>query len=189
MIDQEIRDALKVDPSPEFVARVRTRIASEPAPSAWRWSWALAAGGAVAAVVIGAMVMSPAREKAVVAPLTQAADSSPASESPKGPAAQPLSAPGVRAYGPANAGLKLHATSHAANQQGPVLSPTDILLDPAETRALQRLIAQTRDGSIDLAAVARASTPAAMELAPIEDLVISPITIEPLAESGQGERP
>ena len=51
MIDQEIRDALKVEPSPEFLARVRTRIANEPAPSAWRWSWTFAAAGALAAAL------------------------------------------------------------------------------------------------------------------------------------------
>jgi len=36
MIDGEIRRALDVDPSPEFLARVRTRIAAEPSPSTMR---------------------------------------------------------------------------------------------------------------------------------------------------------
>src|SRR5260370_303237 len=51
MIDQEIRDALNVDPSPEFLARVRTRVANEPEPSTWRWSWTIATVGALAAAV------------------------------------------------------------------------------------------------------------------------------------------
>lgn len=35
-LDREIESALGVEPSPEFLARVRTRIAAEPGPSAWR---------------------------------------------------------------------------------------------------------------------------------------------------------
>ena len=65
MIDEEIRDALKIEPSPDFLARVRTRIASEPAPSAWRWSWTVAAAGAMAiAVVIAAVVTRPGPSRA-----------------------------------------------------------------------------------------------------------------------------
>jgi hypothetical protein len=36
---------LSVEPSVEFVARVRMRIAAEPAPSPWRMSWAVATAG------------------------------------------------------------------------------------------------------------------------------------------------
>ena len=59
MIDEEIRKALQVDASPEFLARVRTRIASEPAPAAWRWSWGFAAACAVAASVVAVVVLTP----------------------------------------------------------------------------------------------------------------------------------
>ena len=34
-LDRELDAALGIEPSPEFVARVRTRIASEPEPSRW----------------------------------------------------------------------------------------------------------------------------------------------------------
>ena len=43
-LDGEIRAALDVDPSPEFLARVRTGIASEPRQAAWRWPWMTAFG-------------------------------------------------------------------------------------------------------------------------------------------------
>ena len=42
-IDGEIRRALAVDPSPEFLARVRARIAEEPAPGSRRLSWVVVA--------------------------------------------------------------------------------------------------------------------------------------------------
>ena len=87
MIDDEIKDALNVDPSPEFLARVRTRIAKEPAPAAWRGSWTLAAAGAMAAVVVVAVIVSrPAQ------PIRSA--ESFVAAGPKGPALQetPVSA-------------------------------------------------------------------------------------------------
>src|SRR3954471_21843358 len=60
MIDDEVRQALDVDPSPAFLARVRSRIDAEPAPSAWRASWRFVAAGAVAAgIVVGILVSRP----------------------------------------------------------------------------------------------------------------------------------
>ena len=57
--------------------------------------------------------------------------------------------------------------------------------------ALRRLITGTRDGSLDLSAAIQATTPAAMELPEISDVVIAPITIEPLAPDAgaEGVRP
>jgi hypothetical protein len=61
-VDRELQAMLAVDPSPEFVARVRTRIASEPEPTAWWLSWKFAVGVAMAAVVVLAVVMARSRE-------------------------------------------------------------------------------------------------------------------------------
>ena len=69
-LDRELESALGVEPSPEFLARVRTRIACEPEASPWRLAfvvsgvsrtrrnwvvdplWAVAMAGIVLAVVI-----------------------------------------------------------------------------------------------------------------------------------------
>ena len=55
-LDREIARALNVDPSPEFLARVRMRVASEPAPAPWPLRWMVLAGAAVAVVVMAAVV-------------------------------------------------------------------------------------------------------------------------------------
>jgi hypothetical protein len=56
-IENDLQAALSVDPSPEFVARVRTRIANEPAPRRWTAWWIIpAAAIAVAALAIGVFV-------------------------------------------------------------------------------------------------------------------------------------
>ncbi len=106
MIDDEIKDALNVDPSPEFLARVRTRIANEPAPPAWRGSWTLAAAGAMAAVVVVAVIVSRPRSRG---------SRSFVAAGPKGPALQetPVSAgptnPPCRADDGRGAGIALGA--------------------------------------------------------------------------------
>jgi hypothetical protein len=60
-------------------------------------------------------------------------------------------------------------------------SEPEILIDVREAAALQRLITGVRDGRVDLSPVLHASTPEAMNLPPIDNIVIPPITIEPLA--------
>src|SRR5439155_4122136 len=71
-VDRELQSLLAVDPSPEFVARVRTRIANEPEPSqssvgglqlpTWWWSWkSIAAPILAAAVIIIAVLVSRPR--------------------------------------------------------------------------------------------------------------------------------
>ena len=56
-LDREIAGLLAVDPSPEFVAKVRERVAGEPEPGMWRFGW-VAAGAAAVAVLALAVVAS-----------------------------------------------------------------------------------------------------------------------------------
>ena len=58
-LDAEIAQLLTVDPSPQFVARVRAQIAQEPRRSGppWIWMWA-AVAAAVAVIAIVPFVRS-----------------------------------------------------------------------------------------------------------------------------------
>ena len=198
MIDQEIRDALKADPSPEFLARVRTRIASEPAPSAWRWSWTVAAASArAAAVAIAVMVSRPEP------PLAPTSDVAQAAPRPDANASSSV----AQALRPAIAGLKPHATTAepratAAEPRGTgtpavsgfsqtVAADPDILIDPREQRALRQLIAGVSEGRVDLSAAQNSTPPASAALEPVTDIVIAPINIDPLAPlaGAEGVRP
>ena len=60
-LDRELDSALGIEPSPEFLAHVRTRIASEPEPSPWRLAvhgrvvaplWGVAIVGIMLAIVV-----------------------------------------------------------------------------------------------------------------------------------------
>ena len=57
-LDREIRALLTVEPSTEYVARIRRRVASEPAPATWRLGWMIPAMAATAAILL-VMVQRP----------------------------------------------------------------------------------------------------------------------------------
>jgi hypothetical protein len=178
-IDREIQAALTVDPSPEFLARVRTRIATEPAQATPWLSWKFVAAGAFAAAIATAVVVS--RPEGTPTPVRQASGAEDVRLPPPAAIEQPRRAETAKA--------RTRAWRAGAPEARRRPEP-EILLDPAETRALRRLIAGTRDGSLDLSASLQATTPTAMDLPPIDAIVIAPLTIDPLTPSGEeGVRP
>ena len=57
-LDRELDAALNAAPSPEFVARVRMRVAGEPIAAPWRASWMLVTAGAGACAVLLAVAVT-----------------------------------------------------------------------------------------------------------------------------------
>jgi hypothetical protein len=186
-LDRELQAMLGVDPSPEFVARARTRIADELSPSRPSVSaWTLAASFvSVAAIVVVAVVVS--RDTGGSAPSQPPAlDSTSAT-----PSAWTLPDRKGRALGQyERAGARV---TRVASQQTALRAVTrqqqvepEVLVDPREAAALRALIFGTRQGRIDLTPVLAASTPTVMELPPVIDIEIPEIAIEPIAP-GTGE--
>jgi hypothetical protein len=191
MSDREIQDALKVDPSPEFLARVRTRIANEPAPSPWRWSWNLVTAGALAAAAVIAVVIArPAAPRPERVQAARPAETRPEARAPERQPAPPshLAKPGAERSA---AGFAHHRAPLVSGFSRTAAAGPEILIDPRQARALRQLIAGVRDGRVDLSAAQKSVTSAPMELAPVTDIVIAPITIEPLAplSGAEGVRP
>jgi len=190
-LDRELQRALAVDPSPEFVARVRTRIASEPAPRAWQFPWVMSfAGGAVvAAVIVMAIARTrPDRVSAGPAPVLTAHAIASASSS------LPSAAPGRSVSSVPYVASAFRRTNSASTdspaEAGRHVPETTPIFDPRETRALQTFIVRLRSGDVDLSPLLQPAPKPPMELPPIEDLVIQPLSIDPLAppERAQGER-
>ena len=201
-IDRDIARAMAVDPSPEFLARVRTQIADEPAPRAWRISWAMGFAGAavVAVAIVYAVALTPTRRTTPAAPSqTLAATSLPyvasgfSRTSPYVASAFRRTSDGPanhlrRGFGGQEAGRHVRAFESAiSDQQSAIGVP---VFDPRETRALQALIAGVRSGRVDLSPLLKPAGPPPMELPPIDDLVIQPLTIDPIApiDGAQGVR-
>ena len=65
-LDRDIEALLGVEPPPEFLARVRARIAHTPEPGTWRFRWLFAGAAALAAAVVAVHLISPAHEPARV---------------------------------------------------------------------------------------------------------------------------
>jgi len=190
MLERDIARALAVDPSPEFVARVRMQIAKEARPTMWRTSWMLSTFAVVAAAVILTIrVNRPdvavTRDVDPLAARVIAGDISipiptVGSGFSRSYAGQPKGGPHARIAGPAEAGRYRS------------LAPADpvALLDPRETQALRALLAGARTNRVDLSPLLTSTAPATTDLPPPNSLVITPIAIEPLAPiaGAQGER-
>jgi hypothetical protein len=192
-LDREIERALAVEPSPDFVARVRTSIASEPPRPAWHLSWAFAgAGAAVAAIVFALVVAWPERTVAPAPMIVQVAPPAPVAPQPSAvPDASTVRSPeAVALQRPKKAVARQQGASRSTKAFAFQTSEPEILIDSREAAALQRLITGVRDGRVDLSPVLHATTPTAMELPPITDLIIAPLSIEPLApvEGAEGVR-
>jgi hypothetical protein len=224
-VDRELAQALAVDPSPEFVARVRMRIASDPAPRSAFGTWLTAAVAGTAVVIVATVLLTrsglvepPVATTTLVARtignVVSIPNVEPAFEKQYGESAF------RRTSGPAKAGRPIRSTTGPANrvrqglggQEAGLPVPTAIrdpqsafprpLLDPRETAALRSLFARVRANAVDLSPLFGPGASAPMDL-PVADLVIAPITIEPLAppagaqgpisrepaSAGQGERP
>ena len=166
-LEREIERALAVDPSPEFLVRVRARIADAPAPASRGFGWLFAgvAAAAVAAAVVALVMLRPEqRVEPAVGLLT--------SRSLTSAVVVPTVSRGLD---------REPRTTHRERQR------SEPLFDARETTALQRLIADVRDARVDLTPLMKEGP---MPLPSNDTLIIPPIVIEPLATSGlEGERP
>jgi hypothetical protein len=180
-LEREIERALAVDPSPEFLVRVRARIADEPAPAARGFGWLFAgvAAAAVAAAVVALVMLRPEqRVEPAIGLLT--------SRSLTSSVVVPTVSRGLDRE-PRTTHRERRTANDALRTTNLERQRSEPLFDTRETTALQRLIADVRDARVDLTPLTKEGP---MPLPAMDPLVISPIVIEPLTPSGiEGERP
>ena len=177
-LDRVLAAAVNVDHSPEFFARVRSRVADEQI-ARWPLRWPLALAGAAlsAAALIAAIVAWPERERSVATqPPVIAVDHEP------GPA-PPVSPPSAPA--PRRASVQRNVI-HPRPQ--PALRLPEILISPEDARAFDLLIASAQARRIPELPTDSVSARNEVTLPPIE---VPPVMIEPLPEIArlEGERP
>ena len=196
-LEREIETALAVDPSPEFLARVRLRIASEPVSSVWRIPWVFAAGALAMLMVVAVLVWRSDR-KSHLTSAGQTARATTAVTETALPPVPPTTAPSVAAAVgegrtvsgqsaartvPTAAGA---ARSVRASSARPVKDP-EVLVPAYEAAGLRRLIAAVRDGRIDFTSVLIEGPQATAALQPPSEITMSPLTIDPLEPLTTGE--
>ena len=155
-LDDELRAALAVDPSPEFVARVRTRVASEPPPSRWR----LAIGNAVAAFRQTGMMAPVAASAVVVLAVAVALRPEPERVQPiqvEVPVAPPVSVPPPADISPRPAGgsrrapLAVTARRVAPPRRGIEMQ---VVISQDEKRAFEALLTAVQTNTMPVRVVA-----------------------------------
>ena len=181
-LEREIEAAFTVDPSPEFLARVRARVAASPAPSAWRFRWQFAvvpiAGVIIAAAVVWHNVEPRPSDKSNQVPLV--AENAPRPASP-GAASRvvtlkPPAEPATRGAGVAQA----RRTPEAHDP----FNDLTVLVAPEDVRGFELLLSSIREPDVVLLLNDDTTGPVALSAPSIE---IAPIDIEPVPPIAQLE--
>jgi len=154
-LDRELASLLSVDPSPEFRARVRARIAGEPLPRPWYLQWRAAAGAAAAAFVAGVAIVG-------VAPIRTPPPAVPFVANVRAP-----SVPAVDAPSQPSRVAALVANRRPRRANGP-----EALMDVSANRGIRQLDALVREGRTQLVFDD--------EPEPDRDIVVAPIVVEPI---------
>ena len=184
-LDRELEMALGVEPSSAFMARVRTRVATEPQPSLWRLAWwrgAVAPVAAVAMVGIAVAVLVPRvmREERA-GPHTVAVDAADTTSLSgvglqAGPVRQPALARSIRQRVPQRQSDMVHTLPL---QLSPVLFAED------DRRAFALFVTAVTDGTVPEEAVQLVEKP--MTALVIEPLEIAPLqSLARVAQEGEG---
>ncbi len=183
--DEELDRLLRVEPSPELAARIRTALSESAAEPGWRPGWRFSLAAAVAALVLAAGFV--ALRHSPVQPPALVTDRGPTPVTPTPEIVAPLSRPPVER--PSEPGSSSAVASHrvgglrgAPAQRAP---EPEVLVQAGEAEALLRFAASLRRRTVasDSLLVADHSSP----LAEPKDVEIRPLAIVPLdPEEGSG---
>jgi hypothetical protein len=185
-LDRDLETALGIEPSPEFLARVRTRVAAEPGPSRWRLSfepmWGVALVGIVLAVIVPQVMRPDVKPLEWVNQVARIPGPVPLVE---GNIAGEV-APSLATTSPIR---RVVRNQNAVESVGTVpLQLSPVLVSEDERSAFEVFVAAVSDGRVPGKALESApSAPGAVPALAIEPLAIAPLP--PLArvtEEGEG---
>ena len=176
-IDRALADALNVDVSPHFVARVRRRIADEPSPMRFWRGWRLV-GPAVATAVALVTVVAFAR----MWPHTELAPPAIQARQVVIVPLPPADIPGVLNTPTAERVVSSRKRQTSARASSP--SEPEVLVPRAEIEMYRRLIAAAQNAPGALVVEAPKDVQAGQA---ITEIAITPITIDPIAPPSGGE--
>ena len=171
-LDRELTETLGIQPSPEFLARVRTRVAAEPARAPWRLVFEPLAPVAIVGIVLALVVPKLMRDE----PLPTVNPTRMASVVPDIPRAV---APVVSVRD----GDRRTVPALRASARTTPLRLSPVLVAEDERRAFELFVAAVGQGHVPEAAIEPAVNGREMAELSIAALVITPLP--PLARAGQ----
>jgi hypothetical protein len=177
--EQLLQHEMAIEPSTEFLPRVRERLDAQSSPARWHWRWLLPVGAVAAAgaAFLVANVLTSDRAAAPPAPALAIAQTVPFIE----PSFVPASA--TRDIVTRRAPI----AKRVAGAPGP--SDMPVMVDVHQRTALARLLGVIRDGKLTSESFAN-TTP--VSLATIRDRVVpvdvAPVTVSPFGGDGVLQR-
>jgi hypothetical protein len=175
-LDRELRDLLAIEPSPEFAAGIRARVAEQAIAGVWRPPlWLAAAAVLVVSAGLGLVMLAPSREpfvapdvrlSAAPVPVAPVAAVVPATVPPT----EPRRTGTMRASQPP-------ARAVVADSQGPV-----IIIDPRQREVVARLFDDLRRSMAGGREVKVDDTVTETEIAEIAlaPIAVAPMVVEPI---------
>ena len=184
-LDREIESILATEPSAEFLARVRARVADEPVPGVWRAPWMFAMAGTLAVAIV-ALAVWPSPE---VTPKSNATAEPPrvadSARTVPAPPAAVAQTPRLPPSSPRSVTIAVERTRRID------IDLPDVVIADNEVNAYTALVARIRRSRFDAAVPALPNPDAPLEireLPPVEPLEIEPI-VKLAALQAEGERP
>lgn len=185
-LDREIESLFTVEPSPEFVARVRARVAEEPEPGGWRAPWMFAVAGTVTVAIVVALIAWPSSDmtpsNTVPAEPPQIAGSAQATPSSPVPVMPSARRP--------QAATRTVAIAVERDRSIDIDLP-NVVIAENEVRTFASLVASIRQSRFDVAVPAAPDLDGPIEIKELPP--IEPIEIEPIVKlatlQAEGERP
>lgn len=183
LLAREIEAALDIDPSPEFLARVRTRVARERDNRDWAWlgvwRWASAVTVVTAVAVMAfwslrAPVTAP-REVRISTPTVEPSRTAPSVLSLPN---EPLSTPVASTDSPAPQRRPVARTVRPATRRAGVMQG-EVVISPDEGLALRHLVVAIVARQVEAADIPELGGQSA-PLPAIEEIVLEPITLSPM---------
>lgn len=178
-LEQEIEALLSVQPSPDFVARVRSRVAEEQTSSGWGWRWPIAA--VVAAVALTAVGVALWRSVEPASPSTSAPSQRAAAPDVVGPAVIP----------PHDEPVEIRVPQQRADVVAAVPRAIELALPPViiaenETRAYVAFVADRRATRFEFSPSIARTVDDPIELdkmLKVDAVALEPLEIKPLVKA------
>ena len=177
-IETLLRAELSVEPSHEFLPRVRERIRTQPAPSRWRSSWIIAPLAAAAAVVLAVAITF--RPETPPPPVEVAASR---------PIVPPVPNPHLRA--PRYGGQAESPASRSALRRASRVPNTEyrtpnagVLIDPRQREALLSFVRLANQGALTGESFKLTTQPPAVIEEQVKAIVVDPVAVSPIAPRG-----
>jgi len=183
-LDRELQRALAVDPSTEFLPRLRMRLVADRSAPRWSVRWSLAVTAVATIIVLAGLGIWSGREERDELP-RRAAPVSSASVSPTAPSPTPSADRSVVPVEKAVVVSPMLALTDKPRVRRPRMTARaapEVLIAADEAEALRRLFADISARRLEVSMLP--AEPASEPLMPISTISIEPITVEPLVTAG-----